>query len=91
MALSQDPAINAKLEELAARDAEFGKRAEQRVIAKYGSEVSMEDYQFSKSFARESQASQQVDWVHQGWMRPIRFAYRHTPRWIRFAVKKVAS
>ena len=91
MALSHDPAVSAKLEELVARDAEFGARAELRVASKYGKDASMEDYHFSKSFARESQASQQIDWVHQGWLRPVRFAYRHAPRWVRFAVKKAAS
>ena len=41
MALSHDPAVNAKLEELVARDAEFGARAELRVAAKYGKDASM--------------------------------------------------
>jgi hypothetical protein len=91
MALSHDPAVSAKLEELVARDAEFGARAELRVAAKYGKDASMEVYHFSKSFARESQASQQIDWVHRGWLRPVRFAYRHATRWVRFAVKKAAS
>ena len=36
MALSHDPIVNAKLEELRLRDAEFGARAETRVRAKYG-------------------------------------------------------
>lgn len=91
MALSHDPIVNAKLEELRLRDAEFGARAEMRVRAKYGERTSMDGYHFSQSFARDAQASQQIDWVHQPWLRPLRFAYRHTPRWIRFAVKKVAS
>jgi hypothetical protein len=91
MALSHDPIVNAKLDELRLRDAEFGARAEMRVRAKYGESTSMDGYHFSQSFARDAQASQQIDWVHQPWLRPLRFAYRHTPRWIRFAVKKVAS
>ena len=91
MALSHDPIVNAKLEELRLRDAEFGARAETRVRSKYGENTSMDGYHFSQSFARDAQASQQIDWVHQPWLRPLRFAFRHAPRWVRFAVKKVTS
>ncbi len=76
--------------ELARRDAEIGALAEQRVRAIYGVSTSMDGYHFRDSFAKESQASYQIDWVHQPWLRPIRFAYRHLPKSIRFLVKKMA-
>ena len=78
------------LSELADRDAEIGARAEQRVRDIYGISTSMEGYHFRDSFAKEAQASYQIDWVHQPWLRPFRFAYRHMPKSIRFLIKKVA-
>jgi hypothetical protein len=29
--------------------------------------------------------------VHQPWLRPIRFAYRHLPKSVRYLVKKAAN
>lgn len=78
------------LSKLARRDAEIGARAEQRVRAIYGLSTSMDGYHFRDSFAKESQASYQIDWVHQPWLRPIRFTYRHLPKSIRFLIKKMA-
>ena len=78
------------LSELTRRDAEIGARVEQRVRAIYGLSTSMDGYHFRDSFAKESQASFQIDWVHQPWLRPFRFTYRHLPKSIRFLVKKLA-
>ena len=78
------------LSELASRDAEIGARVEQRVRDIYGISTSMEGYHFRDSYAKESQASFQIDWVHQPWLRPIRFAYRHLPKSFRFLIKKLA-
>lgn len=78
------------LSELANRDAEIGARVEQRVRNIYGISTSMEGYHFRDSFAKESQASFQIDWVHQPWLRPIRFTYRHLPKSFRFLIKKLA-
>jgi hypothetical protein len=78
------------LAELAARDAEIGARVEQRVRDIYGISTSMEGYRFRDSFVKESQASFQIDWVHQPWLRPIRFTYRHLPKSFRFLIKKLA-
>ena len=78
------------LSELAARDAEIGARVEQHVRNIYGTSTSMEGYHFRDSFAKESQASYQIDWVHQHWLRPIRFTYRHLPKSLRFLIKKLA-
>ncbi|MEK7293134.1 MAG: hypothetical protein AAB088_06795 [Actinomycetota bacterium] len=89
-----DTAIIAKRErELSAlikRDAEIGARVEKRVRDIYGISTSMDGYHFRDSFAKESQASHQIDWVHQPWLRPIRFTYRHLPKSIRFLIKKLA-
>ena len=78
------------LSELAICDAEIGAHVEQRVRDIYGVSTSMEGYHFRDSFAKESQASFQIDWVHQPWLRPIRFSYRHLPKSIRYLIKKLA-
>jgi len=78
------------LSELARRDAEIGAHAEQRVRDIYGVSTSMDGYHFRDSFAKESQASFQIDWVHQPWLRPIRFTYRHLPKSFRYLIKKLA-
>lgn len=79
-----------QLSELARRDKEIGARVEQRVRDIYGISTSMEGYHFRDSFAKETQASFQIDWVHQPRLRPIRFAYRHLPKSIRYVIKKIA-
>lgn len=78
------------LSELAQRDAEIGARVEQHVRDMYGVSTSMDGYHFRDSFAKESQASFQIDWVHQPWLRPIRFSYRHLPKSVRYLIKKLA-
>ncbi len=78
------------LAQLAQRDADIGVIAEARVLSIYGPATSMDGYHFRDSFAKSAQASQQIDWVHQPWLRPIRFAYRHMPKWLRYIVKKLA-
>ncbi|MEO5975448.1 MAG: hypothetical protein ABIQ38_09655 [Ilumatobacteraceae bacterium] len=78
------------LADLARRDAEIGMRAEKRVRDIYGLPTSMDEYHFHHSFAKESQASFQIDWVHQPWLRPFRFTYRHLPKSVRFLIKKLA-
>ena len=79
-----------QLAELARRDGEIGARVEQRVREMYGASSSMEGYHFRDSFDKESQASFQIDWVHQPRLRPIRFVYRHLPKSIRYVIKKFA-
>lgn len=78
------------LAQLARRDAEIGAIAEARVLNIYGPSTSMDGYHFRDSFAKSAQASQQIDWVHQPWLRPIRFAYRNMPKSLRYVVKKLA-
>jgi len=79
------------LTQLAQRDAEIGAIAEARVLKIYGPATSMDGYHFRDSFAKSAQASQQIDWVHQPWLRPIRFAYRHMPKSLRYILKKLAG
>ena len=79
------------LARLAQRDAEIGAIAEARVLKIYGPATSMDGYHFRDSFAKSAQASQQIDWVHQPWLRPIRFAYRHMPKSLRYMLKKLAK
>ncbi len=73
---------------LHARDGEIGRRVETRVMSIYGESGSMEHYRFDDSFARDEQASQKIDWVHQDHLRVVRFVYRHLPRPLRFVIKK---
>jgi len=80
-----------QLAQLAQRDAEIGAIAEARVLKIYGPATSMDGYHFRDSFAKSAQASQQIDWVHQPWLRPIRFAYRHMPKSLRYMLKKLAG
>jgi hypothetical protein len=74
---------------LHARDADIGRRVEARVAQRYGAASSLEEYRFDDSFARDAQASQKIDWVHQDHLRVVRFVYRHLPRPLRFLIKKV--
>ena len=92
MANSPD-ALDAALRQLESRDAELGARAEARVRACYGSTVdtAMSGYDFEHSYARDAQATSRIDWVHQPWLRPIRFAYRHLPKSVRYILKKAAN
>jgi hypothetical protein len=51
----------------------------------------MSGYDFEHSYSRDAQATSRIDWVHQPWLRPIRFAYRHLPKSVRYLVKKAAN
>ena len=79
------------LDQLIARDSEIGERAKLRVAKIYGPTAtsSLGTYDFSDSFAKRDQVSRRGDWVHRNWLRPIRFFYRHIPKPIRFAIKKL--
>ena len=85
--------LDAHLRSLIERDAEIGSRAEARVREKYGTSGNdaMSGYDFAQSSRRETQATGRIDWVHQPWLRPIRFAYRHLPKPLRYLLKKVAK
>jgi len=83
--------IGQALDLLIARDSEIGERAKIRVAKIYGPTAtsSLGTYDFSDSFAKHDQVSRRVDWVHSNWLRPIRYFYRHVPKPIRFALKKL--
>ena len=83
--------ISRALDQLIARDSEVGERAKSRVANIYGPTAtsSLGTYDFSDSFAKRDQVSRRGDWVHRNWLRPIRFFYRHVPKPIRFAIKKI--
>ena len=86
-------ALAAALRQLEARDAEHGAQAEAWVRSRYGSSTdsSMSGYDFEHSYSRDAQATSRIDWVHQPWLRPIRFAYRHLPKSVRYLMKKAAN
>ncbi len=81
------------LDELVQRDIEVGNRVQARVASIYGPTAtsSLGTYDFGDSFAKRDQVSRRGDWVHRNWLRPIRFFYRHIPKPIRFAIKKLFS
>jgi len=79
------------LAELAARDEEIGRRVEARVADRYGTAGSMDEYRFADSFLRDEQATQKLDWVHRGNLRPVRFVYRHLPKPARYLIKRVVK
>lgn len=85
--------LDAQLRSLIERDAELGSRAEARVREKYGSndDDAMSGYDFAQSSSRDAQASLRIEWVHRPWLRPIRFAYRHLPKSVRYLLKKAAN
>jgi len=81
-----DPAIvQKKMQDLAARDAEFVKLAEarerDRQIAKFGA---VREYEFPPNRSQ----IHVTDWVHRSWLRPFRFVYRNIPRPLRKLIKR---
>ncbi len=82
-----DPTIvQQKINALTKRDKEFAERAEvlerDRQIQKYGAPRPYE-------FAPNTSQVHVTEWVHSGWMRPLRFVYRNIPRPLRKLIKKV--
>jgi len=81
-----DPAtVQERMEDLAARDAEFVKLAESRErdrqIAEFGA---VRKYEFPPNTTQVHV----TDWVHQPWLRPFRFVYRNIPRPLRRIIKR---
>jgi len=85
-----DDRIARALADLEARDAEIGARVEARVRATYGDDSSVESYDFAHSSERNDQITQRTDWVHQGWLRPARFLYRHLPKPLKYAARRLS-
>lgn len=83
-----DPVVvQKKIEFLAERDAEFAKmakaREQTRQIERYGK---VREY----SFPPNTSQVHVTNWVHSGWMRPVRFVYRNIPRPLRKLIKKLS-
>ena len=83
-----DPAVvQQKIEVLAERDAEFAKmaktREQQRQLERYGE---VREYSFPPNTSQVHVSN----WVHSGWMRPVRFIYRNIPRPLRKMIKKLS-
>lgn len=78
------------IQQLVQKDSALGAIAEARVVAKYGAASSLDGYDFGDSFDKAEQATRSIDWVHQPWLRPIRFVYRHSPKSLRFIIKRFA-
>ncbi len=83
-----DPvAVQKKIEFLAERDAEFAEmaqaREQTRQIERYGE---VREY----SFPPNTSQVHVTNWVHSGWMRPVRFVYRNIPRPLRKLIKKLS-
>jgi hypothetical protein len=82
-----DPVVvQQKIDALTKRDGEFAQRAEaierNRQIQKYGAPRLYE-------FAPNTSQVHVTNWVHSGWLRPLRFVYRNTPRSLRKILKRL--
>jgi hypothetical protein len=82
-----DPVVvQQKIDVLTKRDNEFAQRAEEiervRQIQKYGAPRPYE-------FAPNTSQVHVTNWVHRGWLRPLRFVYRNTPRSLRTILKRL--
>ena len=82
-----DPvAVQQKIDALTKRDNEFAQRAEalerDRQIQKYGAPRLYE-------FPPNTSQVHVTNGVHRGWMRPLRFVYRNTPRSLRKIIKRL--
>ncbi len=81
-----DPVVvQQKIDALTKRDTEFAQRAEaierERQIQKYGATRLYE-------FPPNTSQVQITNWVHGGWLRPVRFIYRNIPRPLRKYLKR---
>lgn len=79
---------DARLEQLALIDAEFGERAKANVV-RYRSENGIADGPYE--FPTYRSAEERKVWVHKWWVRPFRFVYRHLPIAVRSRIKRVAT
>ena len=84
-----DPAVvQQKIDGLVARDAEIAKLAEsreqQRQLALYGV---VRQYEFPPNTTQVHV----TNWVHQPWLKPIRFVFRNIPRPLRRLIKKLTT
>lgn len=80
--------IDARLAELAAVDAQLADRAKANA-ARYRAENGISDEPYE--FPTYRSAEEKKVWVHQWWVRPFRFFYRHLPVGIRSRIKRVAT
>lgn len=83
-----DASIAAYLAALSERDTAAGERAtasRHAVLRARGEPV--EAY----AFPPDRSEVRRIDWVHRGWLRPLRFAFRHLPVGLRRLVKKAAT
>jgi len=80
--------IDARLAELAARDAAIGDRAKANVV-RYRAEHGISDEPYA--FPTYKSAEEKKVWVHKWWVRPFRFFYRHLPAGVRSRIKRVAT
>ena len=84
--LSDPVVVQQKIGALTKRDNGFAERAIEleraRQIEKYGAPRVYE-------FAPNTSQVHVTNWVHSGWMRPLRFVYRNIPRPLRKLIKKL--
>lgn len=83
-----DAAIAAHLAQLAAADAVAGERAtasRREVMRRLG------EVPGPYAFPPDRSEVRRIDWVHRGWLRPVRFVFRHMPVGLRRLVKKAAT
>lgn len=85
---NDDAAIAAYLARLAAVDAAAGEQAtatRHDVLRRRG------EVPGPYAFPPDRSEVRRIDWVHRGWLRPLRFIFRHMPVGLRRLVKKAAT
>ncbi len=85
---NDDAGIAAYLARLAAADAAAGERAtatRHDVLRRRG------EVPGPYAFPPDRSEIRRIDWVHRGWLRPLRFIFRHMPGSLRRLVKKAAT
>lgn len=80
--------IAAYLADLATRDTAAGERAtatRAAIVRAAGREPT------AYAFPPDRSEVRRIDWVHRGWLRPVRFVFRHLPTGLRRIVKKATT
>jgi hypothetical protein len=87
-AASSADSVVVYLARLAARDSEVGQlatAARHEILRRRGEPLS------AYAFPPDRSEIRRIDWVHRGWLRPVRFVFRHMPVGLRRLVKKAAT
>ena len=83
-----DVSIAAYLAALSTRDAAAGERA---TATRHAALRARGEDPAPYAFPPDRSEVRRIDWVHRGWLRPVRFVFRHLPVGLRRLAKKAAT